>query len=644
MNTGQEEESLFKEINGNPNKIRSKIIRIIDEKNSVKGMHLNIRNQTKHIEQLRILNKEVNLDLDFIGLTECWKTEDELRNENIDIIGYDNVHSKSKFNKNGGVHIYINKNNEWKVIESDEVKEADYLEIEIQDYYSKKKYRILIIYRSPCRKFKEFKESLNKKLRKSCYKKTDTIIMGDINIDTKGESKEKEEILNVMYQNGFSQLINKPTRITANSSTLIDHCYTNILNQKIVSGVITTGITDHNAIYIAADKKGTKKDMKKRIREKNKIIKKTNYKKIKEIIENKDWRSIMQIKNPSEMTKEIQVEINKITVENTTNKKETNHYNTKRNDWVSGQLIKEIRKRDRWIYKRNKTNDKRRKEEWWTKIKEKQREIKERIKKDKKDYFTRKLKEKSLNTKEQWDIMNEMTGRSKTKEGKEVKELCINGRLITDKRECANELNNFFINTGSKNTKDENEALRKIKNNPRTMYLNPASRNEIKKIIEEMKVETAPGTDGIKMKIIKNSKETMAELITDLINKCIEEGEFPETLKTSIITPIFKKGDNKDPINYRPVSNLNSLAKIIERFIYNRIYEFAIDKCKIISKKQFAFMKGCSTTDAILEIVETTSRALDDQKKTAINLIDVAKAFDTVDHNILIKKIEKYGI
>ena len=113
-------------------------------------------------------------------------------------------------------------------------------------------------------------------------------------------------------------------------------------------------------------------------------------------------------------------------------------------------------------------------------------------------------------------------------------------------------------------------------------------------------------------------------------------------MKLGYITPIFKKGDKLDSTNYRPISVTPSFAKIFQRLLLNQMMEF-IDKHKIINKEQFEFQKKKSATDAFLELVETVSAKLDQSKETVAIFLDLAKAFNSISHNIFLKKIEMYG-
>ena len=120
-------------------------------------------------------------------------------------------------------------------------------------------------------------------------------------------------------------------------------------------------------------------------------------------------------------------------------------------------------------------------------------------------------------------------------------------------------------------------------------------------------------------------------------NLSIKDGVFPDLLKTSKVNPIFKKGDPSLVSNYRPISLIPIFSKIFERVIYNRIYNYMTTN-NLFYKKQFGFQKNCSTEHAILELVEQITKSFDNNNYMLGVFIDLSKAFDTVNHEILLNK------
>ena len=122
-----------------------------------------------------------------------------------------------------------------------------------------------------------------------------------------------------------------------------------------------------------------------------------------------------------------------------------------------------------------------------------------------------------------------------------------------------------------------------------------------------------------------------------IFNISLQTGVFPEGMKIARIIPIFKNGNINDFTNYRAISLLSQFSKILEKIFHNRMMSF-IEEKNILYESQYGFRKNMSTSLAILELVENTTTSIDDCKSTVGIFIDLKKAFDTVDHDILKKK------
>jgi len=175
------------------------------------------------------------------------------------------------------------------------------------------------------------------------------------------------------------------------------------------------------------------------------------------------------------------------------------------------------------------------------------------------------------------------------------------------------------------------------------MVILPASIEEICLIISETKTTNSAGIDGFLVKHFKAAKFNSAILISKLINKIVECDTWPNKLKTQIVRPIYKKGKKHDLDNYRPISLLPVLNKFIEKFFAERITTF-LTKKNLLSENQFGFRKNKSTNDALKEINDKISGALNDGKFVSAIMIDLQKAFDTVNHDILLNKCAKIGL
>ena len=171
-------------------------------------------------------------------------------------------------------------------------------------------------------------------------------------------------------------------------------------------------------------------------------------------------------------------------------------------------------------------------------------------------------------------------------------------------------------------------------------FLFPATENEINALIKNLKL-TKTNINKMPVKIFSSISPLLLYPLTKLINKSFQEGVFPTALKLARITPIYKNGEKTDPYNYRPISSLPYLSKIFENCMKNRIISF-FDKHNLFSRQQFGFLKNKSTQDALLELIDKIYDSLNEKKYHLNILIDLRKAFDVVNHEILLRKLFLY--
>ena len=244
-----------------------------------------------------------------------------------------------------------------------------------------------------------------------------------------------------------------------------------------------------------------------------------------------------------------------------------------------------------------------------------------------------------------WKHLSQLLNR-KTKSRIEVQELVVDGQCTSDEQKICNGMNTYFASSGQVN--DQNVADDEprftdflLGDHPR-FNLSLTSEAVIRNIITKMKYSGA-GDDGINIRLIKEGKEVLVPFITELLNKSIASGVYPKALKVAKIVPVFKGGERKNPCNYRPISILTSINKIFEKVIYTQLLNH-MEVNSILSPKQFGFRKNMSTTDAILNFLREIKRCGLQFKYTAAIMIDLAKAFDSVNSNILLEKLRFYGI
>jgi hypothetical protein len=171
------------------------------------------------------------------------------------------------------------------------------------------------------------------------------------------------------------------------------------------------------------------------------------------------------------------------------------------------------------------------------------------------------------------------------------------------------------------------------------MFLNPVSEDEIKYIINNLKGRWTSGIDGIVEKVVKRSTEYIIKPLTNICNNSFEVGVFPDRLKIAVVKPVHKKGSKEDIKNYRLISLLPVFSKIIERAMYIRLKTF-VTYNNILVEAQNGFREGRSTESAILTFLDKILGALDTKIMTIGIFLDLSKAYDVINHKILLTKLE----
>ena len=192
-------------------------------------------------------------------------------------------------------------------------------------------------------------------------------------------------------------------------------------------------------------------------------------------------------------------------------------------------------------------------------------------------------------------------------------------------------------------TKPIADYISKIPQNPQSLYFAPITSLEIEKIISKLEPKKSSGHDGISNKLIKDLCDVISYPITIIFNQSIQTGRFPSAMKWADITPLYKSKNKYETTNYRPISLLLTISKVLEKAVYSRTYKF-LEQNQILYNSQYGFRSQHSCQDAISELVGKILKNMEEQKYTIAVFIDLSKAFDTLEHEVLFDKLYRYGI
>ena len=215
--------------------------------------------------------------------------------------------------------------------------------------------------------------------------------------------------------------------------------------------------------------------------------------------------------------------------------------------------------------------------------------------------------------------------------------------MVTDNGQINNEFNNYFSTVADNILKNNKTPIlntfdKYLKDRCSSSFAyEPCTPNEVFLVIAELNPSKSTGPNGIPTEILKMINFVISIPLSKIINKCILNGTHPEKLKLAHVIPVFKKGCRLLVSNYRPISLLSNINKIFEKIMHKRIHSF-LEKFNLLYKLQFGFRSKYSTAHALIHMTETIRTALDSGFVTCGIFVDFQKAFDTVNHEILLKK------
>ena len=318
--------------------------------------------------------------------------------------------------------------------------------------------------------------------------------------------------------------------------------------------------------------------------------------------------------------------------------------------WITIQITKNIKTR-RKLYKKYLSNQN---ASNWLKFSSYRNKLNSQIAKAKKNYFNFEIVKAKSDTKQTWKVMNQIVNlKFNSNSNNEIREINDESNTKTcDAKKISDIFNDFFTNVGknlSKSIDNSTDGLNTnfIKNSlnlgHHSFFLNALTPYDVKKYISELNPQKATKLNFSPTKIIKLSTEIISPIISDIFNKCIKEAVFPNSLKSAEIRPIFKKGNKLLTSNYRPISILSPFSKIFEKHICTQLTNF-MTKHNILHASQFGFRTNSSTEMAVSQIIEEITNKFQNGEYTCSIFLDLAKAFDTVDHEILMNKLCIYGV
>ena len=613
---------------------------IVDSQLSL--IHSNIRSIPSNLNSFISYLENLSITFTIMAFTETWLKE--YNNEVHGVLGYNAVHHCRPQKKGGGVALYVKEGISFTIrrdlfVMTDHMESA-FIEIDNEQLGLRNNAVIGVIYRPPNTDILSFNDSLSeimsliKAENKSCY------VLGDYNINllnTDAHSHTRE-FVDTMYSHSLLPNITKPTREA--SATLIDNIFSNDIFAKhdTVSGILDTDITDHFPIFHVIFSSSVKPDDYHRA---VRAINDDTINKFISMVTDHDWGPILSSTDAQEAYTKFH-EIITIMYNKCFPFRKNKSFYKCRKPWLSDALKKSIKEKNR-LFRLSREKPSQTLE---NKYKEYRNRLNTLLRVAEKEHFAKLLEDNKSNLKNSRKILKEVINTKKNSNS--ASKFLIDGNYVTDKNVIANGFNSFFVNIGpnlAKKIPESTDACTKfIKSNriTDTLLWNSTNETELISIIKTLK-NGSSGWDNISTKVIKASSSQLIKPLAHIFNLSLTSGVFPLELKIARVIPIFKSGDPSNLSNYRPVSVLPVFSKILERLVYTRILTH-INERNLLYKYQFGFRNEHSPNLAIIYLVDKISNALQNGDFVLGLYLDFSKAFDTVNHDILLKKLEYYGI
>ena len=282
----------------------------------------------------------------------------------------------------------------------------------------------------------------------------------------------------------------------------------------------------------------------------------------------------------------------------------------------------------------------------WLTFKTTRNKVNIELRNAKKDYYSSKIADQKFNPKKAWKSTNSLLGRQN--KPTVINELRVGENNFTNHEDIAEGFNEYFSNIGpnlASNIDSSNYNFETHVKNAKSEFaaFQHVTVNHVSHLLHGLSSNKATGIDKISCKIIKLATPVISDSLTLIFNQAITLSSFPDEWKIARVIPLYKNGQRNIPGNYRPISVLPAISRIMERILYDQLHSY-LTTFELLSDSQFGFRKSHSTASALLDCTNEWYVNLDRKMFNLVVLIDLKKAFDTVDHQILLRKLELYGI
>lgn len=559
--------------------------------------------------------------------------DSQISEKEIKIEGYQSEKCLTSNRRTGGILVYVKNGYNYKILRSDKI-EPYLWTLSIELNILNNKYCVTSFYHPPQRNDSLFLEYFENYLEEIMEYDGNIYIGGDFNYDLLKDTYYSKKIKEMIHRSGLYQIVNKPTRVTDNSSTLIDYIITN--NKNTLHEVHETPrISDHSILSITVKNRYSKgyTTIKKRCF--------SNYSasSLQNLIRNSNWNNNTTDVNvlSNSLTSSLEEVIDELCPEIEINIPEKHIHNK----WITYEIINLMKERDR-DYKRaifSKCED------TWNTYKESRNRITTMIRNEKQNYFHRIIDENKSNPKQMWKNLKTILPSNHKVAQDKIKFEDIE---MSNESEIAEKFNVYFVQsikeiTDSISNSTNNEyVLDLVDSHPPFNKFKEVSMMNLRTTVLSLK-NTVGVNDNLSTRVIKDAFDVVGNRFLDVVNLSLSIGTFPERWKTSYIVPVPKIQNSNQCTNFRPINTVPVYEKILEVVVKNQLMEYC-DENSVIVGNQSGFRKNHSCESVLLNITDEWYRAMDENYIILAVFLDFKRAFETINRDLLIKKLEKIGM